>query len=140
MITDASELLAQASKTQSIDRAIVGLQIIDAAHHRFSRFCKFVGSSHSTEPAGERLLFATNKSRDVSKLLILIAERYVRAKTGTLANVSCLSGFAGSPGHVPIVFSILMNDVANAAEARRTQDHAAELLVAYLEGDAAAKP
>ena len=27
-----------------------------------------------------------------------LAERYVRAKTGTLANVSCLSGFAGSPG------------------------------------------
>ncbi len=45
-----------------------------------------------------------------------LAERYVRAKTGTLANVSCLSGFAGSPGHVPLVFSILMNDVANADE------------------------
>jgi D-alanyl-D-alanine carboxypeptidase/D-alanyl-D-alanine-endopeptidase (penicillin-binding protein 4) len=69
-----------------------------------------------------------------------LAERYVRAKTGTLAGVSCLSGFAGSPGHIPIVFSILMNDVGNAAEARRTQDRAAELLVAYLEGDAASKP
>ena len=40
-----------------------------------------------------------------------LAERYVRAKTGTLANVSCLSGFAGSPGHLPLVFSILVNDV-----------------------------
>jgi D-alanyl-D-alanine carboxypeptidase/D-alanyl-D-alanine-endopeptidase (penicillin-binding protein 4) len=69
-----------------------------------------------------------------------LAERYVRAKTGTLATVSCLSGFAGSPGHVPLVFSFLMNDVSNAAEARHTQDRAAELLVAYLEGDLAAKP
>jgi D-alanyl-D-alanine carboxypeptidase/D-alanyl-D-alanine-endopeptidase (penicillin-binding protein 4) len=62
-----------------------------------------------------------------------LAERYVRAKTGTLASVSCLSGFAGSPGRVPMIFSILMNDVASAAEARRAQDRVAEILVAYLE-------
>ncbi|HTA20731.1 MAG TPA: D-alanyl-D-alanine carboxypeptidase/D-alanyl-D-alanine-endopeptidase [Polyangia bacterium] len=69
-----------------------------------------------------------------------LAERYVRAKTGTLANVSCLSGFAGSPGHVPLVFSILMNDVATAAEARRVQDRVATLLVAYLEAESALQP
>jgi serine-type D-Ala-D-Ala carboxypeptidase/endopeptidase (penicillin-binding protein 4) len=69
-----------------------------------------------------------------------LAERYVRAKTGTLANVSCLSGFAGSPGHTPIVFSILVNDVASPGEARRAQDRAAEILVAYLEADGSAKP
>jgi D-alanyl-D-alanine carboxypeptidase/D-alanyl-D-alanine-endopeptidase (penicillin-binding protein 4) len=69
-----------------------------------------------------------------------LAERYVRAKTGTLANVSCLSGFAGSPGRVPIVFSILMNDVTNAVEARRAQDRVAELLVAYLEAEPASQP
>ena len=64
------------------------------------------------------------------------AERFVRAKTGTLATASCLSGFAGSPGHAPLVFSILMNDVAGAGDARRAQDRAAELLVAYIEADA----
>src|SRR4029079_7475740 len=64
-----------------------------------------------------------------------LAERYVRAKTGTLATVSCLSGFAGSPGHTPLVFSIIVNDTPSAIEARHTQDRAAELLVAYLEGD-----
>ena len=69
-----------------------------------------------------------------------LAERYVRAKTGTLANVSCLSGFAGSPGHTPLVFSIIVNDVPSATEARRAQDRAAEILVAYLEADANAKP
>ncbi len=63
-----------------------------------------------------------------------LAERYVRAKTGTLAGTSCLSGFAGSPGDIPLVFSFLMNDLGNPSEARRTQDRAAELLVAYLEG------
>ena len=69
-----------------------------------------------------------------------LAERYVRAKTGTLANVSCLSGFAGSPGHVPLIFSILVNDVATAAEARRVQDRVATLLVAYLEAESALHP
>ena len=68
-----------------------------------------------------------------------LAERYVRAKTGTLANVSCLSGYAGSPGHPPLIFSILMNDVPTAGEARRAQDRIAELLVAYVEADAARK-
>jgi hypothetical protein len=38
------------------------------------------------------------------------------------------------------VFSIIVNDVASANDARRAQDRAAEILVAYLEADAAAKP
>jgi D-alanyl-D-alanine carboxypeptidase/D-alanyl-D-alanine-endopeptidase (penicillin-binding protein 4) len=62
-----------------------------------------------------------------------IAERYVRAKTGTLAGVSCLSGVAGAPGQKPLVFSILMNDVASPFEARAIQDRAAEIIVSYLE-------
>jgi D-alanyl-D-alanine carboxypeptidase/D-alanyl-D-alanine-endopeptidase (penicillin-binding protein 4) len=69
-----------------------------------------------------------------------LAERYVRAKTGTLASVSCLSGFAGSPGRVPLIFSILMNDVASAVEARRAQDRVAEILVAYLEAEVPPQP
>ncbi|MSP62845.1 MAG: D-alanyl-D-alanine carboxypeptidase/D-alanyl-D-alanine-endopeptidase [Myxococcales bacterium] len=61
------------------------------------------------------------------------AERFVRAKTGTLAGVSCLSGYAGAPGKMPLAFSILMNDLGEAsAEARRAQDQIAEALVIYL--------
>lgn len=67
------------------------------------------------------------------------AERFVRAKTGTLAAASCLSGFAGSPGRAPLIFSILMNDVVSATDARRVQDRVAELLVAYIEADSATK-
>jgi len=69
-----------------------------------------------------------------------LAERFVRAKTGTLATASCLSGIAGSPGHGPLVFSILMNDLTGAGEARQAQDRAAELLVAFVEADPSAKP
>jgi D-alanyl-D-alanine carboxypeptidase len=67
-----------------------------------------------------------------------LAERYVRAKTGTLAGVSCLSGYAGAPGHMPLAFAILMNDLSDAAanEARRAQDLIAEALVAFLAGPA----
>jgi serine-type D-Ala-D-Ala carboxypeptidase/endopeptidase (penicillin-binding protein 4) len=67
-----------------------------------------------------------------------VAERYVRAKTGSLANVSCLSGIAGAPGQKPVVFSILMNDVSNPVDARAIQDRAAEILVSYLEPSPAA--
>jgi D-alanyl-D-alanine carboxypeptidase/D-alanyl-D-alanine-endopeptidase (penicillin-binding protein 4) len=61
------------------------------------------------------------------------AERYVRAKTGTLSKVSCLSGVAGAPGQKPLVFSFLMNDVRSPVEARALQDQATELLVGFLD-------
>lgn len=61
------------------------------------------------------------------------AERYVRAKTGTLATVSCLSGVAGAAGQRPLVFAILVNDVANPLDARAIQDRAAEILVSFLD-------
>lgn len=62
------------------------------------------------------------------------AERYVRAKTGTLSGISCLSGYAGAPGRLPLAFSILMNDLGDVGshEARRAQDAIAETLVQYL--------
>ena len=60
------------------------------------------------------------------------AERFVRAKTGTLANISCLSGIAGAPGSKPLVFSILMNDTPSPA-ARTAQDRFTATLVGYLD-------
>jgi len=61
------------------------------------------------------------------------AERFVRAKTGTLANVSCLSGIVGAPGSKPLVFSILMNDTPSSTVARAAQDRITETLVTYLD-------
>lgn len=61
------------------------------------------------------------------------AERFVRAKTGSLATVSCLSGVAGAPGQKPLAFAFLMNDLADPRAARAAQDRAAQLLVGYLD-------
>jgi D-alanyl-D-alanine carboxypeptidase/D-alanyl-D-alanine-endopeptidase (penicillin-binding protein 4) len=63
-----------------------------------------------------------------------LAERFVRAKTGTLQGISCLAGYAGAPGRPPIAFAIFMNNIPEpaAAQARKAQDAIAEALVAYL--------
>jgi serine-type D-Ala-D-Ala carboxypeptidase/endopeptidase (penicillin-binding protein 4) len=60
------------------------------------------------------------------------AERYVRAKTGTLANASCLSGIVGAPGQKPLLFSILMNQLNDTALARAIQDQSSAALAWYL--------
>jgi serine-type D-Ala-D-Ala carboxypeptidase/endopeptidase (penicillin-binding protein 4) len=103
--------------------------ILRAASHDFRISAEFLAS----------LAIAGTDGTIAHRMGATLAERYVRAKTGTLANVSCLSGFAGSPGHLPLVFSILVNDVANPNDARRAQDRIAEILVAYLEGEPVAK-
>lgn len=58
------------------------------------------------------------------------AQRYIRAKTGTLDGISALSGYAGADRRSPIAFSILMNEVppGHVGEARRVQDAIAEIL------------
>jgi D-alanyl-D-alanine carboxypeptidase/D-alanyl-D-alanine-endopeptidase (penicillin-binding protein 4) len=65
------------------------------------------------------------------------AERYVRAKSGTLNGTSALSGFAGGDGRPTLVFAVLVNDLPTHAEAvraaRELEDGVAELLVRYLE-------
>lgn len=57
----------------------------------------------------------------------------VRAKTGTLAAVSSLAGYAGSDGDRPLAFVVVANAMAPAAraDARRLQDRVAALCVAY---------
>ena len=68
------------------------------------------------------------------------AERYVRAKTGTLDDVSCLAGYAGSIGRTPLAFAVFVNDLpekgTSTAKARALEDEVAQALVMYLESEA----
>lgn len=54
-----------------------------------------------------------------------------RAKTGTLYNVSVLSGYCKSRGGHTLVFSILMNGVNNIPRARALQDQMAQSIADY---------
>ena len=56
----------------------------------------------------------------------------LRAKTGTLTGVSCLSGYVHTRDGEPLVFSIMMNNfVGPASTARRTQDEIGALLAGF---------
>lgn len=70
-----------------------------------------------------------------------VATGRIRAKTGTLAAVSALSGYAGLDPRDPLVFSIVMNQLPGGEikEAREIQDRMAEELIRHLQ-ERAAKP
>jgi D-alanyl-D-alanine carboxypeptidase/D-alanyl-D-alanine-endopeptidase (penicillin-binding protein 4) len=61
---------------------------------------------------------------------------FVRAKTGTLDGVYCLSGYAGAPDRAPIAFSILFNGLrkADAGSARAAHNRIAEILARHAAG------
>lgn len=61
---------------------------------------------------------------------------FVRAKSGTLDGVYCLSGYAGAPNRAPIAFAILFNGLrkADAGAARATHNRIAELLARHAAG------
>lgn len=64
------------------------------------------------------------------------AAHWVRAKTGTLDGVSCLSGYASGRGRRPVVFSIMFNGVPDGktGAARAVQDRIAELISRHVAG------
>ena len=66
----------------------------------------------------------------------------IRAKTGTLANVTTLSGFAAVDSRHPIAFAIFVNDIPTGQKgpARAMADDMLDAVVAYLEAVAAPPP
>lgn len=62
------------------------------------------------------------------------AQRFVRAKTGTLDEVSALAGYAGAVGKTPVVFAILVGELDRwkAAGVKQAQNEIAALLAAAV--------
>lgn len=62
------------------------------------------------------------------------AQRFVRAKTGTLDEVSALAGYAGAVGKTPVVFAILVGglDRWKAGSVKQAQNEIAALLAAAV--------
>jgi D-alanyl-D-alanine carboxypeptidase/D-alanyl-D-alanine-endopeptidase (penicillin-binding protein 4) len=77
-----------------------------------------------------------------SRLRETTAQRWVRAKTGTLDGVSALSGYAAAPGRDPIAFSLLFNGLArgDTAKARDIQNRVAEVVARYAAGQSLVDP
>lgn len=108
------------------------VQILRTAYRDFRYAADFVGS----------LAVAGADGTIGHRMHSGLAERYVRAKTGTLQGVSCLSGYASGPApgvgpsRGPLAFAVLMNDLPEdaGAPARVAQDQIAEALVQYLGG------
>ncbi len=59
------------------------------------------------------------------------AEGRVRAKTGTLRDVSALSGYVSAVGGEELAFSIIVNNAPSIARARRVQDEIGEILADF---------
>lgn len=102
--------------------------LLSAAYRDFRISADFVGS-----------LAVAGADGTIAHRMTGTAERFVRAKTGTLNGVTCLSGFAGGPAkpnqapRVPLVFSILINE-EDTVQAKRLQDGIVEALVVLQTG------
>jgi D-alanyl-D-alanine carboxypeptidase/D-alanyl-D-alanine-endopeptidase (penicillin-binding protein 4) len=102
------------------------VQVLREAHLNFRSGADFVSS----------LALAGVDGTLAHRLIGGGAERYVRAKTGTLSGVVALSGYAGtSRRRGPLAFSILINELpqGKTLEARAVADEMAEAMVNYLE-------
>ncbi len=64
-----------------------------------------------------------------ARMIGTIAEGNVRAKTGTMTNVSSLSGYTWTQSGVPIIFSVMVNNyIIPTSKVRKYQDQIAVIL------------
>src|SRR6478672_10900492 len=73
LIPNTTQLVFQSRKAQCVDRSIINLKVIDPTEHDFAGACVFIRDCHAIESAIEGFLFAFEKARQESELLLQVA-------------------------------------------------------------------
>src|ERR1043165_3016820 len=77
LIAYPADFVAQAGEAKRIDGAIISLQVVSAAEHRFAGSDKLIRHRDTIQPAIERIRFAGNETWQKSKRQVLITRREV---------------------------------------------------------------
>lgn len=66
------------------------------------------------------------------RMQLIVDKNSIRAKTGSLSGISCLSGYAFTKSGEPLAFSIMMNGYVDESKPYQDlQDRICEILVRY---------
>ena len=88
------------------------------------QFIKLLSYMYNSNKKDEFIYtLASSGSKSTLKYRLELSDSKIRAKTGHLSGVSCLSGYIFSDKYGPLAFSMLMNGyIGNAAPFRKLQD------------------
>ena len=98
--------------------------------HEVVKLLTAMSKGPEAKPYRQSLPVAGREGTVAGRMRGTAAQDRCRTKTGTLRDVSALSGYCHS-GHGLVAFSILMNSVSNFDAAHRAQDHMAALIARY---------
>jgi serine-type D-Ala-D-Ala carboxypeptidase/endopeptidase (penicillin-binding protein 4) len=102
----------------------------------FVRLLSYVAGSHYADPFWASLPEAGNR-QELGRMYQSPAAANLRAKTGTISQVSALSGVVRAANGEPILFSIVSNSVPSTGAAKRIEDgigiHLASLTTPWLQ-------
>lgn len=98
------------------------IKILEYIYSDFFYYSEFIAALPSISDEG------TLKDR----MQLIVDKNSIRAKTGSLSGISCLSGYAFTKSGEPLVFSIMMNGYVDESKPYQDlQDRICEILVRY---------
>src|SRR5207249_4731215 len=77
LVANSRQLVAHAGKAERVNRALVGLEVIGAAGHRFAGLGIFVGNRAPAKTPAEGFIFSVHVAGQEMHPLLLIAARKI---------------------------------------------------------------